>query len=202
MNTQTDGMLMVVSGPAGVGKGTLVNLLLQENKDFHFSVSATTRSPRPGEEDGVAYHFLTDEQFDRLVAEDAFVEWKQVHLNRYGTLKSEVRKWMDIGENVVLDIDVQGAREVMKKFPECVTVFIIPESMTELRERLRARNTETPEAFERRMHNAVSELKERDKYDYIIVNKSGEMEKAMDDLRAIVQAERLSTKRFHPAIGE
>lgn len=202
MNTQTDGMLMVVSGPAGVGKGTLVNLLLQENRDFHFSVSATTRSPRPGEEDGVAYHFLTDEQFDRLVAEDAFVEWKQVHLNRYGTLKSEVRKWMDIGENVVLDIDVQGAREVMKKFPECVTVFIIPESMTELRERLRARNTETPEAFERRMHNAVSELKERDKYDYIIVNKSGEMEKAMDDLRAIVQAERLSTRRFHPAIGE
>lgn len=202
MNPQTDGMLMVVSGPAGVGKGTLVNLLLQENKDFHFSVSATTRSPRPGEEDGVAYHFLTDEQFDRLVAEDAFVEWKQVHLNRYGTLKSEVRKWMDIGENVVLDIDVQGAREVMKKFPECVTVFIIPESMTELRERLRARNTETPEAFERRMHNAVSELKERDKYDYIIVNKSGEMEKAMEALRAIVQAERLSTKRFHPAIGE
>lgn len=194
------GMLLVLSGPSGTGKGTLIERLMAEDKSLVFSVSATTRAPRPGEINGVHYHFVTNEEYDKLVAEDAFVEHATVHGNRYGTLRSEVYERLARGENVVLDIDVQGALNVIASEKEKVSIFILPPSMKVLRERLTGRGTETQEAVERRLHNAVWEISQRDKYDYQVVN--NDLEECLHTLQAIIQAEKHSSVYYGVDVPE
>ena len=185
------GMLLVISGPSGTGKGTLIERLMKEDPTLVFSVSATTRAPRPGEIDGVHYHFVTNERYDELVAENAFVEYANVHGNRYGTLRSEVYERLERGENVVLDIDVQGALNVIASEKEKVSIFILPPSMQELRSRLTGRGTETQEAVERRLHNAVWEISQKDKYQYKVIN--DDLESCLHTLQAIIEAEKHSS---------
>lgn len=200
MQETRKGMLLVISGPSGTGKGTLLTRLLKEDESFTFSVSATTRAPREGEVDGVHYHFLTNEQFDQLVAENAFVEYASVHGNRYGTLKSEVDERMEKGQNVLLDIDTQGALHVMEEMPWCVSLFILPPSYKALRERLAGRGTETEEQIERRFQNARKEIPLMDHYQYIIVN--DDLDAAYAQLRAVTIAEKQRSSRYFPAVPE
>ena len=188
------GMLLVISGPSGTGKGTLIERLMKEDPTLVFSVSATTRAPRPGEIDGVHYHFVTNEQYDQLVAENAFVEYANVHGNRYGTLRSEVYERLERGENVVLDIDVQGALNVIASEKEKVSIFILPPSMQVLRSRLTGRGTETEEAVERRLHNAVWEISQKDKYQYKVIN--DDLETCLHTLQAIIEAEKHSSAYY------
>ena len=200
MEETRKGMLLVVSGASGTGKGTLVKRLLEEDPSFVFSVSATTRAPREGEVDGVHYHFLTEAQYDELLAKDAFLEHATVHDHRYGTLKEEVYGRMERGQNVLLDIDTQGAFNVMASAPDCVSVFILPPSYAELRRRLEGRNTELPEVIERRWQNAHKEIPLMDRYQYIIVN--DDFETAYAQLRAITLAEKQRSNRYAPVVPE
>ena len=194
MSETRKGMLLVISGPSGTGKGTLIERLMKEDPTLVFSVSATTRAPRPGEIDGVHYHFVTNEQYDQLVAENAFVEYANVHGNRYGTLRSEVYERLERGENVVLDIDVQGALNVIASEKEKVSIFILPPSMQELRSRLTGRGTETEEAVERRLHNAVWEISQKDKYQYKVIN--DDLDTCLHTLQAIIEAEKHSSAYY------
>ena len=200
MEETRKGMLLVVSGASGTGKGTLVSRLLKEDPSFVFSVSATTREPREGEMDNVHYHFLTEAQFDELLARDAFLEHATVHDHRYGTLKEEVFGRMELGQNVLLDIDTQGAFNVMAAAPDCVSVFILPPSYAELRRRLEGRNTESPEVIERRWQNAHQEIPLMGRYQYIIVN--DDFETAYAELRAITLAEKQRSTRYTPVVPE
>ncbi|MGN0287055.1 MAG: guanylate kinase [Atopobiaceae bacterium] len=172
--------LFVVSGPAGVGKGTLVARLRQLRPDLGLTVSATTRNPRPGEKDGVAYHFMTDEEFTVHVQAGDFLEWAQVHDHRYGTLRSEVDRCLQQGHSVVLEIDVQGARNVRRIYPDAVLVFIEPPSWEVLVERLRGRGTESEESLRIRLADAKHELELAPSYDVRIVN--DDLEQATNEL--------------------
>ena len=194
MSEVRKGMLLVISGPSGTGKGTLIERLMQEDPTLVFSVSATTRAPRPGEIDGVHYHFVSNERYDQLVAENAFVEYASVHGNRDGTLRSEVYERLERGENVVLDIDVQGALNVIASEKEKVSIFILPPSMQELRSRLTGRGTETEEAVERRLHNAVWEISQKDKYQYKVIN--DDLDTCLRTLQAIIEAEKHSSAYY------
>ena len=178
------GTLFIVSGPSGAGKGTLVRALLDRVPAVWLSVSATTRDPRPGEIDGVHYVFLSPEEFDRRIAESGFLEWAEVHGNRYGTLRATVEDRVARGEIVVLEIDPQGAAQVKEAMPESVLVFIEPPSFAELRNRLVKRGSETPEQIERRLRTAKEELAIAGTYDYVIIN--DDVEQASDELAAIV----------------
>lgn len=200
MKETRKGMLLVISGPSGAGKGTLVERLLEKDPSFCFSVSVTTRARRNNETDGVHYHFITEERYDELLAEDAFLEHASVHGHRYGTLKSEVYERMERGQNVLLDIDPQGARAVMEKEPACVSVFILPPSYAELRVRLHTRNTEKPEEIQRRLNNARGEIAQMSRYRYLIVNDN--LELAFEQLRSVVRAEKQNSVRYFPEIGE
>jgi guanylate kinase len=194
------GMLLVVSGASGTGKGTLLERLLKDDPSCAFSVSVTTREPRENEIPDVHYHFISDEEYDKLLEEDAFLEHADVHTARYGTLKSEVFDRMERGQNVVLDIDVQGALQVMERCPECVSLFILPPSFTELRRRLEGRGTETQEKIEIRLRNAREEVKLVNRYQYVIVN--DDLDTAVAQLECIVNAEKLRTTRWCPALEE
>ena len=200
MKETVKGMLLALVGPSGCGKGTLGKLLLDAYPEFGFSVSATTRAPRPGEVDGLHYHFMTDAQYDELLAEDAFLEHAEVHGHRYGTLKREVSERIEAGRSVLLDIDQQGAQQVMASDPECVSVFILPPSMAVLRSRLEGRGTEAPEEVERRMRNAVGEIALMHRFRYIIVN--DDLDSAMAALRTIVEAEKHRAIRYFPEMTE
>ena len=193
-------MLLVISGPSGAGKGTLANMLLENDPSFSFSVSATTRGRRETEIEGVHYFFISDQRFDELIEQKAFLEYATVHGNRYGTLKRQVQEQMKRGKNVLLDIDTQGARQVLRNSEDCVSVFILPPSFKQLRERLELRNTDRPEEIERRLRNAREEVDHIGMYDYVIIN--DQLDKAYEELRAIVQAEKQRTMRYHPQIEE
>ena len=180
------GNLFVISGPSGAGKGTLVSRLLERIPDAWVSVSATTRQPRAGEIEGVHYFFLSDVRFDELIAANGFLEWADVHGKRYGTLKRTVLDHMHRGQQVILEIDVQGAFQVREKAPQAHLVFIEPPSMEELRRRLEGRGTETPEAIERRMETARYELSRKDEYDMQLVN--DDLDAATEELVAFVNS--------------
>ncbi|HEY2637620.1 MAG TPA: guanylate kinase [Solirubrobacteraceae bacterium] len=175
----------VITGPSGVGKGTLIKNLLARVPELELSVSATTRPPRPGEEDGVAYHFLTPEEFDARVAAGDFVEHAEYAGRRYGTLRSELQRRLDAGVPVVLEIEVQGARQIREAMPEAVQVFIVPPSREALRARLTGRGTDDTEEVERRLAMAESELEAHDEFDHEVVN--DRLERALEDLVQIVR---------------
>ena len=181
------GNLFVISGPAGTGKGTIVKKLMEDHDDIRVSVSCTTRAPRPGEENGVHYHFITEERFSEMVENDMFYEWAHVHLNRYGTPKDKVAEMLDQGKNVILEIDVQGGMQVMQKNPEVVGIFIMPPSGENLEARLRGRNTETEEAIRVRMGNAIKEMEMAKQYPYAVIHEDwNENPNALEDACAQV----------------
>ena len=200
MKEKRKGMLLVISGPSGAGKGTLVSRLLDKDPTFCFSVSVTTRERRENEIEDVHYHFISDEEYDKLLAEDAFIEHASVHGHRYGTLKNEVYERMERGQNVLLDIDPQGAKTVMAKEKECVSVFILPPSYHDLKVRLHTRNTENEEEIQRRLNNAKGEIQQMNKYRYLIVNDN--LELAIDQLMCIVRAEKQNSVRYMPEVEE
>ena len=200
MKEKRKGMLLVISGPSGAGKGTLVDRLLNKDPSFCFSVSVTTRGKRKNEIEDVHYHFISKEEYDKLLEQNAFLEHANVHGHRYGTLKSEVYARMERGQNVLLDIDPQGARTVMSKEKECVSVFILPPSYHDLKVRLHTRNTEKEEEIQRRLNNARGEIQQMNKYRYLIVN--DDLELAFDQLMAIVRAEKQNSVRYTPEIDE
>lgn len=198
MKETRKGMLIVISGPSGTGKGTLCERLLSEDPSLTFSVSATTRKPRDTEIEGVHYFFISEEKYDELLAQDAFLEHATVHAHRYGTLKSQVEELMEKGMSVVLDIDPQGAREVMRQKPDCVSVFILPPSYGALRVRLHTRNTDDPVEIERRLGNAKGEIDQMHLYQYAVVN--DDLELAYQQLSAIIAAEKQRTTRYFPVV--
>jgi len=177
------GVLFVISGPSGVGKGTLRKELFKRIKGLTYSVSCTTRQPREGEQDGVDYKFINLETFTTYVEENKFLEWAKVHGNYYGTLESDVRKLLDEGHDVVLEIDVQGALQVKNKMPEAILIFIMPPSEEELARRLDRRGTESDRELEERIRNAKREILESKRYDFIVVN--DELESAVKALEQI-----------------
>jgi len=178
--------VFIVSGPSGAGKGTLVQALLRRVPDLWLSVSATTRTPRPGEREGVHYVFLEAEEFAHIAADDGFLEWAEVHGNCYGTLRTAVEECMRLGRTVILEIDPQGAEQVRAAMPSAILVFIAPPSFAELRRRLEKRGSETPEQIERRLHRAAKELEIADTYDYVVIN--DDVARATDELACIVQS--------------
>ena len=181
------GRLFVVTGPSGVGKGTLIKELLRRVPGLELSVSATTRRPREGEQDGVDYHFLAEEEFDRRLAEGDFMEHAAYSGHRYGTLVSEVEPRLEDGVGVVLEIEVQGARQVRARMPEAVLVFVAPPSPEALRERLEGRGTDAPEQIEQRLQVAGEELAAQPEFRHVIVN--DEVDKAAQELSALVKTE-------------
>lgn len=190
------GILIVLSGPSGAGKSTVISHLLKHRKDIRFSVSATTRPPRPGEVDGVDYFFRTREEFERMIAEDAFLEHAQYVGNRYGTPAAPVEENLDAGYNVLLDIEVQGAAQVMGKRPDAVSIFLCPPSLQELERRLRGRGTDSEEKIAGRLETARKEYEKAHYYTYIVVNDDAEI--AARELDAIITAELCrSEKRMH-----
>lgn len=188
------GLLLVVSGPAGVGKGTIDQLLMARHPSMRMSVSATTRQPRPGEADGVHYFFKTDEAFRQMIAENAFLEYTQVfHSHYYGTPRAFVEEQLRQANDVILEIDVQGAMRIKKSYPDAVLVFIAPPSMSVLKNRLIGRGTETPDAVEKRFATATSEVAMIPHYDYVVVNE--DLERAVQQMEAIVTAEKHKSAR-------
>ena len=188
-NARTDsehrvGKLFVLSGPSGAGKGTLRERALADIPGLVYSVSCTTRQPRPGEIDGREYRFITHEQFRAWIAEGRFLEYAHVHDDMYGTLKADVLRELDAGRSVLLEIDVQGALQVREKMPEAVLVFVDIPSVEELERRLRGRHTESESALQVRLANALKELALKDEYDHIIVN--DELASACEQLRRII----------------
>jgi guanylate kinase len=179
--------VFVITGPSGVGKGTLISRLLERVPDLELSVSATTRQPREGEEDGRDYHFLTREEFDRRIETEDFLEFATYSGNRYGTLRSEVRRRLDAGRSVVLEIEVQGARQVRAAMRESVQVFIAPPDPAVLRERLLSRGTDSAEAIDARLEVAEQELAAQDEFPHRIVN--DDLDRAATELEGIVRAE-------------
>jgi len=194
------GSLFVISGPAGAGKGTIVKNLLEKHPDVGVSVSCTTRNPRPGEVNGVNYHFVTDEKFDELVKEDAFYEWAHVHQNRYGTLKSAVAAELDKGRDMILEIDVQGCKQAMQADPEITSIFICPPSRDNLANRLIGRGTETEESLRVRLGNVAGEIEQAYSYDYVIIYQDwavepNSLEIATDEVYSIIKSKRCQRKK-------
>ncbi len=170
MTAADHGIIIVLSSPSGGGKGSILRRAFANDPHLRYAVSATTRKPREGEESGKDYIFATDEEFDRWIAEDRFVEWAEVHGQRYGTLKDELKKQLETGCDVVLELDVQGMRNVRKMDYDVVSVFIAPPSMVELERRIRLRGGIEEDELRRRLNTAVSEMEVQDEYDHLILN--------------------------------
>jgi guanylate kinase len=184
---------IILSAPSGGGKTTIARELLRQRSDVGYSISCTTRLPRPGETDGKDYHFLTREEFLRRRAAGDFAESAEVHGNLYGTLRSEIARVLSQGHHVIMDIDVQGARQLRVVYPDAVTVFVLPPSGEVLLERLRTRKTESPEQLVARLHSALRELSAVDEYEYVVVN--DKLELSVQRVGAILDAEFVSRER-------
>mgnify|MGYP001171380238 CR=1 FL=1 len=189
----SNGFLLVISGPSGSGKGTVCKKLLEENKNLIFSISSTTRKPRVGEVDGVNYFFIDKNKFNKMVDNGEFLEYANVHNNYYGTPKKFVLDEIEKGNIVILEIDVQGALQIKKSYPEGVFVFLLPPSMEELKNRIVKRGTESQEDINIRLNNAFEELKFIAEYDYFVVN--DEVLDAVEKIETIIAAEKLKVKR-------
>jgi guanylate kinase len=183
------GLLFVLSAPSGTGKDTVISALKQQGLDFHVVSSVSTRAPRPGESNGNPYYFISQEEFDRLVAKDELLEHAMVHGNWYGQPRQPIRDNLRAGRDVLLKIDVQGAATVRSKVPEAIFIFLVPESLDELASRLSNRKTETKAERQQRLNDARKELAQQYLYDYVIVNRHGHLQEAVDKLRAIMLAE-------------
>ena len=184
---------LILSAPSGGGKTTIAHRLLEQRPDVGYSVSCTTRAPRGVEQNGVDYYFLDPEEFLRRRAAGDFAESAEVHGNLYGTLRSEIDRVLGTGRHVVMDIDVQGARQMREAFPSSVTVFVLPPSGEVLLDRLRARKTESPEQLVARLHSALQELRAIEEYEYVMVN--DDLEQAVQRVSAILDAEVVSRDR-------
>lgn len=193
MSDRTRGILFIVSAPSGAGKTSLLRALLPTDDNLVLSVSHTTRAPRPGEKDGVHYHFVPEDKFLQMAARGAFLEQAEVFGNYYGTSEATVRRQLLSGHDLVLEIDWQGARQVRKAFPDAVSIFIAPPSIEALRERLSGRGQDDQATIERRMADARRELSHYAEYDYLVINDL--FEQALEELKCIVHSERLRTPR-------
>lgn len=185
---KSKGILYVISGPSGVGKGTICKQLIANRSDLSVSVSATTRKPREEDKEGVTYFFKTKDEFRSMIDADKFLEWAVYNENYYGTPAESVDEKLNAGEDVILEIEVQGALRVMEKRPDVVSIFIAPPDENALYERLRGRGSETEEQIEKRVNAAKAELEQKDKYDYIVVNDV--LETAICDIEKIMKNEK------------
>ena len=189
------GLLFVLSAPSGAGKDTVINTLKQQGMDFYVVPSVTTRTPRPGESEGHPYHFISKETFEQLVSQNELLEYANVHGNWYGQPRKLIRDHLSAGRDVLLKIDVKGAATIRSKVSDAIFIFLIPGSLEELTQRLTGRQTETEEELRRRLADARKELAEQHWYDYLITNRDGHLQEAVDCLRAIMLAEHC---RVHP----
>ena len=187
------GKTFIISGPSGVGKSTVLKELFQDRDDLYFSVSATTRPPRPGEINGVHYHFTDVDEFRKMISEDAFLEYAEYVGNFYGTPKRFVDEAMEQGKDVILDIEVQGALQVKKIYPEGVLIFMVPPNLEELGNRLTKRGTEDKETINKRLRRALEEMELVEEYDYLVINDT--VEQATEDMLTIVAAEKMKCSR-------
>ncbi len=187
--TNSKGKLFVISGPSGAGKGTICNALMKDADpdELCLSISVTTREPRAGEQDGVHYYFISEDEFSDLLEKDGLLEFAEVYGRHYGTPKQKVIDKLNSGVDVILEIEMQGALKVRKTYPDGVFIFILPPSMAELRKRITGRGTETQEAIDYRLSQALSEIAYIDKYDYAVVN--GKLDEAVERVKAIIKAE-------------
>lgn len=189
------GMLVVVSGPAGVGKGTLCRELLAQSQELEYSVSVTTRVPRPKEIEGKEYYFRTREEFQRMIAQNELLEWAEFCGNYYGTPVFHVQKALDEGKTIILEIDIQGAKQVKQVFPQGIFIFIAPPSFEILSERLHKRGTETEEVIQKRLKTAVSELQHIQDYNYVVEN--DQINIAVEKLKSIIIAEKCRVRDYN-----
>ena len=189
------GLLLVISGPAGSGKGTVIKYLMEKEQNIAYSVSATTRAPRPGEVDGVNYHFITIDDFKSRIEQGGILEYTEYCGNFYGTPKKEAEEVLDAGKNLILEIEVEGAANVKKLCPDAVLIMLLPPSHAEQERRLRGRGTEPEDKILARLAQAREEIKQLGIYDYIVYNQDGAAEDCACDISSIIRAERLSRRR-------
>jgi guanylate kinase len=187
------GLLMVVSGPSGTGKGTVCSELLAQAEDLAYSISATTRQPRAGEVDGKNYYFMDKADFEQKIAEGGFLEYANVYGNYYGTPLKKIQERLEEGQDILLEIDTQGALSVMEKCPDGIFIFLLPPSMAELERRIKGRGSETPESLEKRLGAARKEIQVGRKYSYVVVNTTVKM--AVKRIQAILDAEHSRVER-------
>lgn len=194
LKTKKQGLLIVLSGPSGCGKNTIINKVMENNKNIWLSISCTSRAPRGEEKNGVNYYFLSREEFEQEIENDEFLEYAEYSKNYYGTPKKYIKEHLDNGEDVILEIEIQGALKVKEKIKEALFIFILPPNMKELKRRLEARNTEDQEKIDMRFKRAYEEINEVSKYNYVVVN--DEVNIAARKVQSILDAERCRVDRI------